>query len=191
MNKPSVEIPKSFRVTDQQFEQLAVVNRDIRLEKASDGELIVMSPTGAETGNRNVELATEFAIWNRKYKLGKVFDSSTGFKLPNGATRSPDVSWVAIERWNNLTEIERQTFAPICPDFVLELRSSSDSIAQLSKKMQEYIENGALLGWLTNPQDQEVEIYRPNQEKQILKNPIEISAENILPNFTLKTNLIW
>ena len=191
MNKPSVEIPKSFRVTDQQFEQLAVVNRDIRLEKASDGELIVMSPTGAETGNRNVELATEFAIWNRKYKLGKVFDSSTGFKLPNGATRSPDVSWVAIERWNNLTEIERQRFAPICPDFVLELRSSSDSIAQLSKKMQEYIENGALLGWLINPQDQEVEIYRPNQEKQILKNPIEISAENILPNFTLKTNLIW
>lgn len=191
MNKPSVEIPKSFRVTDQQFEQLAVVNRDIRLEKASDGELIVMSPTGAETGNRNVELATEFVIWNRKYNLGKVFDSSTGFKLPNGATRSPDVSWVAINRWNNLTEIERQKFAPICPDFVLELRSSSDSIAQLSKKMQEYIENGALLGWLINPQDQEVEIYRPNQEKQILKNPIEISAENILPNFTLKTNLIW
>ena len=191
MNKPSVEIPKSFRVTDEQFEQLAVVNRDIRLEKASDGELIVMSPTGAETGNRNVELATEFALWNRKYKLGKVFDSSTGFKLPNGATRSPDVSWVAINRWNNLTEIERQTFAPVCPDFVLELRSSSDSIAQLSQKMQEYIENGALLGWLINPQDREVEIYRPNQEKQILNNPIEISAENILPNFTLKTNLIW
>ena len=191
MNKPSVEIPKSFRVTDQQFEQLAVVNRDIRLEKASDGELIVMSPTGAETGNRNVELTTEFVIWNRKYNLGKVFDSSTGFKLPNGATRSPDVSWVAINRWNNLTEIERQKFAPICPDFVLELRSSSDSIAQLSQKMQEYIENGALLGWLINPQDQEVEIYRPNQEKQLLNNPIEISAENILPNFTLKTNLIW
>ena len=191
MNKPSVEIPKSFRVTDQQFEQLAVVNRDIRLERASDGELIVMSPTGAETGNRNVELATEFAIWNRKYKLGKVFDSSTGFKLPNGATRSPDVSWVAIERWNNLTEIERQRFAPICPDFVLELQSPSDSIAQLSKKMQEYIENGALLGWLINPQDQEVEIYKPNQEKQILRNPIEISAETVLPNFTLKTNLIW
>ena len=191
MNKPSVEIPKSFRVTDQQFEQLAIVNRDIRLERASDGELIVMSPTGAETGNRNVELATEFAIWNRKYKLGKVFDSSTGFKLPNGATRSPDVSWVAIERWNNLTEIERQRFAPICPDFVLELQSPSDSIAQLSKKMQEYIENGALLGWLINPQDQEVEIYKPNQEKQILRNPIEISAETVLPNFTLKTNLIW
>ena len=191
MNKPSVEIPESFRVTDQQFEQLAVVNRDIRLERAPDGELIVMSPTGAETGNRNVELATEFALWNRKHKLGKVFDSSTGFKLPNGAMRSPDVSWVAIERWNNLTEIERQRFAPICPDFVLELRSSSDSIAQLSKKMQEYIENGALLGWLINPQDQEVEIYKPNQEKQILRNPIEISAETVLPNFTLKTNLIW
>ena len=191
MNKPLVEIPESFRVTDQQFEQLAIVNCDIRLEKASDGELIVLSPTGAQTGNRNVELATEFAIWNRKYQLGKVFDSSTGFKLPNGATRSPDVSWVAIDRWNNLTEVERQRFAPICPDFVLELRSSSDSIAQLSQKMQEYIENGALLGWLINPQDQEVEIYKPNQEKQILKNPIEISAETVLPNFTLKTNLIW
>lgn len=191
MNEPSVEIPKSFKVTDQQFEQLAVVNRDIRLERASDGDLIVMSPTGGETGNRNLELATEFAIWNRKYQLGKVFDSSTGFKLPNGATRSPDISWVAIDRWNNLSEVDKQRFAPICPDFVLELRSPSDSITQLRQKMQEYIDNGALLGWLINPQDREVEIYRPNQEKEILKNPSELSAGNVLPNFTLNTNLIW
>ena len=190
MNKPLIEIPESFRVTDEQFEQLAVVNRDLRLERASDGELSVMSPTGGETGSRNVELATEFVNWNRKYKLGKVFDSSTGFNLPNGATRSPDVAWVAIERWNQLSETERQTFAPICPDFVLELRSPSDSLNELRKKMQEYIANGASLGWLINPQDQEVEIYT-NQEKQILKNPTELSTENVLPNFTLKTNIIW
>lgn len=135
-------------ITHKNFIQLAQINRDLQLERTAKGELIVMPPTGSETGNRNLDIAGQLWLWNRQNQLGIAFDSSTGFHLPNGADRSPDASWIRQERWDLLTQEEREIFAPICPDFVLELRSKNDAIEKLQAKMIEYMENGASLGWL-------------------------------------------
>ena len=140
----------NINLTDEQFFQLCQNNPDMRFERTASGELIIMSPTGSITGSKNSDLNYQVTAWNRKYKLGKSFDSSTGFKLPNGAERSPDASWVKMERWNTLTEEEQERFAPLCPDFVVELMSSSDTLEKTKAKMKEYMGNGARLGWLIN-----------------------------------------
>jgi len=172
-------------LTDEQFFQMCQKNRDYRFERTASGELLIMPPTGSDTGNRNFDMVVELGIWNKQTKLGKGFDSSTGFTLPNGAERSPNASWVKIERWNALTPEQQEKFAPICPDFVVELRSRSDSLKELQEKMQEYIENSTQLGWLIDRKNKRVEIYRPGKDVEILENPASLSGENVLPGFVL------
>ncbi|HBK24508.1 MAG TPA: hypothetical protein DDZ60_19015 [Planktothrix sp. UBA10369] len=178
-------------ITHEDFVQLAQINRDLQLERTAKGELIVMPPTGSETGNRNLDIAGQIWLWNRQNQLGIAFDSSTGFHLPNGADRSPDASWIRQERWDLLTQEEREIFAPICPDFVLELRSKNDAIDKLRAKMIEYIENGASLGWLIDRKNKTVEIYRQNQDVELLNHPVNLSGEDILPGFMLDLTEVW
>ncbi|EAZ89828.1 Uma2 family endonuclease [Crocosphaera chwakensis] len=180
-----------LNLTDEQFYCICENNRDLRLEKNAQGDLIIMPPTGGETGDRNSEINFQLRLWNKQYNLGKVFDSSTGFKLPNNAYRSPDAAWIPIEKWNTLTSEQRQKFLPLSPDFVIELRSPSDSLKTLQDKMKEYIENGTKLGWLINRQDKQIEIYRQGKDTEILDNPQILSGETILLNFTLDLTLIW
>lgn len=183
VSSPPIYLPQSFTITDDQFWELSRTNPELRLERTSNGELIVMPPTGSEGGSHNAEVTTDIVIWNRKTQLGKVFDSSTGFKLPNGATRAPDTAWIANERWNKLTPAQRKRFAPICPDFVLELVSESDDVETLRRKMQEYIENGCRLGWLIIPTAQQAEIYRGDRPTEVLQSPTSLSGEDVLPGF--------
>ena len=189
MNATTTTLPSTLKLkidlTDDQFFQMCQQNRDYRFERTASGELLIMPPTGSDTGNRNFDMVVELGIWNKQTKLGKGFDSSTGFTLPNGAERSPDASWVKIERWNALTPEQQEKFAPICPDFVVELRSRTDSLKELQEKMQEYIENGAQLGWLIDRKNKRVEIYRPGKDVEILDNPASLSGENVLPGFVL------
>ena len=180
-----------IKLTDDQFFQLCQENENIRLERTAKGELIIMSPAGGETGNSNAGLTAQIWIWNESHKLGKVFDSSTGFKLPNGADRSPDASWVKLERWNALTPEQQKKFPPICPDFVVELMSPSDSLKETQDKMKEYRDNGAVLGWLINRKSRQVEIYRLNQEVEVLESPANVSGEDVLPGFILNLESIW
>ncbi|NEP16082.1 MAG: Uma2 family endonuclease [Leptolyngbya sp. SIO4C1] len=182
---PKVKIPAAMRVSHEQFLQIVRANPDLRLELTSNGKLIGMAPTGSEGGQRNAEIGADLVIWNRKTKLGVVFDSSTGFTLPNGAIRSPDVAWIARDRWEALTPDQKKGFAPICPDFVLELASESDDIKELQAKLQEYIENGARLGWLIDPRSKRVWIYRPSQPVESLQNPTALSGENVLVGLKL------
>ncbi|MGK7878567.1 MAG: Uma2 family endonuclease [Crocosphaera sp.] len=181
----------SLQMTDEQFFQLCQDNRDLRFERNSSGDILIMPPTGGETGNINIEIAYQVQAWSRQNKLGIAFDSSAGFTLPNKADRSPDVSWIPLEKWNNLTPQHRQKFLPLCPDFVVELRSPSDSLKTLQNKMKEYRENGTKLGWLINPKTKQVEIYRQGKDTEILDNPITLSGEDILPDFVLDLELIW
>ncbi|MEM7758218.1 MAG: Uma2 family endonuclease [Cyanobacteria bacterium P01_A01_bin.40] len=173
------------KISDRQLETLCRDNPEARLEIDSEGSLIFMSPTGSETGDRNLELAFQIKLWNKQSKLGKVFDSSTGFKLSNGAVRSPDVSWVAIAQWNSLTKEQRRRFAPIDPDFVLELMSPTDDLDELQNKMKEYLNCGVKLGWLINPDAKQVEIYRQDREKEVLHDPKTLSGEAIMPELTV------
>ncbi|MGF2035431.1 MAG: Uma2 family endonuclease [Nostoc sp. CmiVER01] len=189
----AVNIPPTLTltVTHEQFVQLALVNRDLQLERTATGELIVMPPTGSDTGKRNFDIAGQLWLWNRQTKLGVAFDSSTGFYLPNGSDRSPDAAWIRQERWDALTLEQQEIFAPICPDFVLELRSKNDSIEKLRAKMREYIENGACLGWLIDRKNQKVEIYRPSRDVEVLNKPANLSGEDILPGFVLDLTEVW
>jgi Uma2 family endonuclease len=190
----SIELPKTIGlyVTQEQFAALAAANRDLRLERTAQGELIVNPPTGWETGERNCSISGELYLWWRNAgEPGKVFDSSTGFILPNGATRAPDASWVSGERWQALTPEQKGTFANICPDFVVELRSSSDSLKSLQDKMKEYIDNGAKLGWLIDPRQRRVEIYRSALAVDVLENPTELLGEAVLPGFALNLRRVW
>jgi Uma2 family endonuclease len=184
-------IPQSFQISHEQFQQLASANRDLRLERTAIGELIIMPPTGSETGNRNLDIEGQLWLWNRQAKLGKAFNSSTGFHLPNGADRSPDAAWVKLARWEALTPQQKAGFAPICPDFVVELLSPSDQIDTVRAKMREYMENGACLGWLIDPKSPQVEIYRHGQEVQVFKEPLSLSGEDLLPGFTLDLTQVW
>ncbi|AFY47746.1 hypothetical protein Nos7524_1885 [Nostoc sp. PCC 7524] len=183
----SVNIPPTLKLTvsHEQFVQLALANRDLQLERTATGELIVMPPTGSDTGKRNFDIAGQLWLWNRQTKLGVAFDSSSGFHLPNGSDRSPDAAWISQDRWDSLSIEQQETFAPICPDFVLELRSKNDSIENLRAKMREYINNGAGLGWLIDRKNQQVEIYRPGQDVEVLNNPVSLSGEDVLPGFVL------
>ncbi|MBD1880814.1 Uma2 family endonuclease [Coleofasciculus sp. FACHB-T130] len=189
MNTATITLPSTLKLTidltDEQFFQLCQNNPDLRFERTASGELIIMPPTGSETGNRNIDLSYQLQAWSRQSNLGLAFDSSSGFKLPNGADRSPDASWVRHDRWDALTPEEQQGFAPLCPDFVVELLSPSDSVKIAQAKMREYMENGARLGWLINRKNQRVEIYRQGQDVEILENPANLSGEDVFPGFIL------
>jgi Uma2 family endonuclease len=191
----AIAIPRGFRVTPEQFEQLAYTEQLARLELTKTGELIVMSPTGGEAGEKNFNLYIDLGIWNRQTRLGKAFDSSTVFVLPSGARRSPDVSWVKLERWDTLTPQEKRGFPPIAPDFAIELVSPSDLKNQryedLQTKMQEYLDNGVKLGWLIEPEAKTVEIYRVGQQVEILNNPQALSGEDVLSGFSLDLSEIY
>ena len=185
-SEPVILNIKTVGLSDEQFYQLCQINENWRLEETAQGELLIMPPVGAISGNRESEFNADVVIWNRQTKLGKVFSSSTIFILPNGGKRSPDVAWIANERWEALTVEEQEKFAPICPDFVIELRSRTDSLSQLQEKMQEYLNSGLQLGWLINPQNQQVEIYRQHQPMEMVQLPTTLSVEEILPGFVLE-----
>ncbi|WP_414575446.1 Uma2 family endonuclease [Anabaena sp. CCY 9402-a] len=189
----AVNIPPNLTLTvsHEQFVKLALANRDLQLERTATGELIVMPPTGSDTGYRNLDIAGQLWLWNRQTKLGVAFDSSSGFHLPNDSDRSPDAAWIRQDRWDALSIEQQETFAPICPDFVLELRSKNDSIEKLRAKMREYIDNGARLGWLIDRKNQQVEIYRPGQDVEVLNHPVSLSGEDVLPGFVLDLTEIW
>jgi Uma2 family endonuclease len=163
----------------------------LRFERTATGELIIMPPTGGETGNRNGRLNQRLFNWSDQDGTGIAFDSSTGFKLPNGADRSPDASWLRLERWNALTGEQQTKFIPLCPDFVVELLSPSDSLKVAQEKIREYIDNGVRLGWLINRKSQQVEIYRQGQEVEVLESPVTLSGEDVLQGFILNIEAIW
>jgi Uma2 family endonuclease len=189
----AVNIPPTLTltVTHEQFVELAIANRELQLERTATGELIVNPPTGSETGNRNSDLNGQLWLWNRQTRLGKTFDSSSGFHLPNGADRSPDASWVRQERWDALTSEQRKSFIPLSPDFVVELRSETDRMKTLRDKMKEYMENQVRLGWLIDRKNRKVEIYRLNREVEVLENPTILSGEDVLPGFVLDLTEVW
>jgi Uma2 family endonuclease len=187
----NIPVNLKLKVTHEEFWELAIANRDLRLERTAAGELIVNPPTGGETGNRNLNMGADLAIWNRKAKLGKAFDSSTGFRLPNGAERSPDLAWIKNDRWEALTPEQQKGFVPLCPDFVMELRSPTDTMKKLREKMQEYRENGARLGWLIDRKNRTVEIYRQGEEVEVVENPKTLSGEEVLPGFVLELKDVW
>ncbi len=186
--------PFSFyvgKISDQHFERICRKNRDFRIEQTAEGELILMPPTLPDTGWKNTKLTTRTENWSDFHKTGIVFDSSTFFTLPNGARRSPDVAWIRREKWESWNEQKRRERSDIVPDFVIELRSSTDSLKTLQTKMVEYIENGVLLGWLIDPQTKKVYIYRANGETEILENPEIVSGEDVLEGFELNVREIW
>ena len=191
MTAITINFNNILKLTDEQFYQLCQDNPDIKFERNQWGKLIIMPPTGGETGNRNSEMNAEFVIWNRQTKLGKVFDSSTCFKLPNNAERSPDISWIKLDRWNSLSDEQREKFPPIAPDFVLELMSPSDRLKDTQEKMQEYVAAGVKLGWLFNRQARRVEIYRQGQGVEVLDSPKSLSGEDVLPGFVLNLSIVW
>lgn len=184
-SEPIILSLKNVRLSDEQFYQLCQDNENWELERTAKGELVIMPPVGGVSGNRESNLNADVVIWNRQTQLGRVFSSSTIFHLPNGGDRSPDVAWVTNERWQSLTPEEQEKFPPLCPDFVIELRSRTDSLTQLQEKMQEYLNSGLQLGWLINPQAQQVELYRPNQTVEIVQLPASLSGEDVLPGFAL------
>lgn len=179
------------KISDRVLEQLCRENPDARLETNAEGKLIIMPPTGSLTGEKNSDLNYQIQAWNRQYKLGKVFDSSAGFKLANGAVRSPDVSWIKLKRWNSLTKEQQTKFAPIDPDFIIELASPSDDLVTLRQKMEEYMSCKVKLGWLIAPNTKEVEIYRQGKIKEVLSNPKILSGEDVLPNLKVTLDNVF
>ena len=173
------------QLTHEQFYELCMANKDVPMERSPSGELIIMTPLGGLSGEREADYITDLNIWNRQTRLGKVFSSSTVFNLPGGGDRSPDAAWIKLDRWESLTLQQQEKFPPLCPDFVIELRSRTDRLKPLQQKMQEYLDSGLRLGWLINPQDQQVEIYRPGQTVEMLPYPITLSGEDVLAGFTL------
>jgi Uma2 family endonuclease len=179
------------KMTDAQFYEFCRTNPDLRIERDANGEVIVMPPACSDTGNRNVKISAQVQNWADETETGEVFDSSSGFTLPNGATRSPDTAWIESTRWNALSPEQQASFAPIAPDFVIELRSSSDTLSGLQEKMQEYTEQGVQLGLLIDRKNRKVHIYRPDREPEILENPERVSCDPELPGFALKMAKIW
>lgn len=192
-----LHVPPNFIVdvhsvlTGEDFDQLVRDNPELRMELTATGELILMSPTGSKTGLRNAELNRQLGNWAKANRSGVVFDSSTLFVLPNGARRSPDASWIKLERWNALTAEEQEGFAPLCPDFVIELRSRSDNLPPLEDKMLEYIANGAQMAWLIDPLRKRVYIYRPGLDTEMVEDPEEVGGDPELPDFILNVRELW
>lgn len=179
------------KLTEDQFMELCQENPELRLELTAQGELIITPPVGSEGGWRSGRVFFFLTLWTEQDGTGLSFDASTGFTLPNGAIRSPDASWIRRERWEALTKAQRVKFAPICPDFVIEVRSATDRLSDLFEKMQEYLDNGARLGWLIDPIDKRAYIYRPGQSVEILDNPSSLSGDPVLPGFTLNVQELW
>jgi Uma2 family endonuclease len=180
-----------LQMSDQQFCDFCQTNPDLRIERNANGEIIVMPPAFADTGNRNGRVFGQLFIWSEADATGEVFDSSSGFTLPNGATRSPDAAWILSDRWNALRPEQQASFAPIAPDFVIELRSSSDTLVSLKEKMMEYTANGVRLGLLIDRKNKQVYVYRPDRELEILNQPESVSCDPELPLFVLKMARIW
>ncbi|MEL6222734.1 MAG: Uma2 family endonuclease [Cyanobacteria bacterium J06627_8] len=194
MQASTFEVPRelTLRVTQAEFAAIASVNHDLQLELTANGELIVNPPTGSEPSRQNMSITAQLWLWAESNPtLGLAFESSGGFELPNGAIRSPDASWVSRNRWDALSQGEKEDFAPLCPDFVVELRSKSDRLNTLQDKMQEYIDNGARLGWLIDAQNKKVEVYSQGKEVEVLDQPTQLSGEGVLPVFTLSLRNIW
>jgi Uma2 family endonuclease len=182
---------RSIRISHEQFQQLCRDNPDLRLELTSKGELIVMPPTGSKSGLRNSILVREVSEWAVRDGTGVTFDSSAGFTLPNRAIRSPDASWIRLDRWERLTNEQQEGFAPLCPDFVVELRSPTDRIEDLKKKMAEYIANGSRLGFLLDPFERRVYVYRAHAEVEVLEDPESVSGDPELPGLVLTVRELW
>ena len=191
-NSPlTVNLPAIAPMTHAQFYEFCLANRDLRIERTVNGDVVIMPPAFADTGNRNLNIAAQLWNWTEQDGTGIGFDSSAGFTLPNGATRSPDASWIRLERWQTLTDEQKASFAPLCPDFVIELRSSSDTLLSLQDKMKEYMANGAMLGFLIDRTNRTVHSYRPPQEPIIVDNPETVSGDPELPGFVLQMAKIW
>jgi Uma2 family endonuclease len=178
-------------LTPEAFEQLCQANPDIKFERSARGQLIIMPPTGGISGRHNADITADLVMWNRQTQLGYTFDSSTCFRLPNGGDRSPDAAWVERSRWEALSPEEQDKFPPIAPDFVIELRSATDNLTSLRAKMQEFCDSGVRLGWLINPQDRQVEIYRAGLPVEVLQAPSQLSGEAVLPGFVLSLARIF
>lgn len=186
MTAITLNLEPVMTLTDEQFYELCMANKDVAMERSPVGELIIMPPVGGGSGSKEADYITDLNLWNRQAGLGVVFSSSTMFKLPGGGDRSPDAAWVSQERWDALSPEEKEQFPPICPDFVIELRSKSDRLGPLQAKMLEYLDSGLRLGWLINPQDQTVEIYRVGKEAEIVQLPATVSGEDVLTGFMLE-----
>lgn len=177
--------PLATKVSDAEFAELCRLNPERQFERTSEGELVIMAPTGGKTGRRNAKLNARVTNWAEQDGTGQVFDSSTLFTLPNTAKRSPDVAWIRNDRWNALSAQEQEQFPPLCPDFVVELGSRTDSLKTLKEKMEEYISNGAELGWLLDPSERRVHVYRAGADPEVLEDPKEVSGEPLLKGFVL------
>ncbi|WP_026100432.1 Uma2 family endonuclease [Fortiea contorta] len=187
-----LQIPSSMQMTDEQFFEFCQVNRDLRIERNQLGEISIMTPTGSETGNRGGNIFGQLWVWSEQDGTGITFDSSTGFTLSTGAKRSPDASWMKLERWNTLSKTQQEQFAPICPDFIVELRSASDRLQTLQEKMTEYMqEPGVQLGLLIDRKHRQVYIYRPGKPEERLDHPVSVNCEPVLPGFILNLNKVW
>jgi Uma2 family endonuclease len=186
MTAITIDLEPIIQLTHEQFYKLCMANKDVAMERSPQGELIIVPPIGGLSGEKEADYITDLNLWNRQTRLGKVFSSSTVFNLPKGGDRSPDAAWVQQQRWDSLTPEQQEKFPPLCPDLVIELRSRTDRLKPLQQKMQEYLDSGLRLGWLINPHDRQVEIYRPEQEVEILATPVQLMGEDVLPGFTLK-----
>ena len=182
---------ESVGLTSEQFVRLCRDNPDLRLELTAQREIVIMPPNWTKTGMQNAEISSQLWVWAKADGTGITGDSSTGFTLPNGAVRSPDASWIRRDRWDALTKDQQNSFAPICPDFLIELRSHSETLPELQAKMEEYIENGSQLCWLIDPTEKRVHIYRPGQTPEAIDNPVTIGANPVLPGFTLDLTQLW
>lgn len=187
----NVELGARFRPSDEELFELCVRNPELRIERTAEGDLIVMTPVGGESSHRNLEIAVALGTWAREDGTGVAFDSSGGFVLPNGAMRSPDASWIRRSRLAELAPAEKERFIPLCPDFVIELRSPSDSQSELQRKMEEYTAVGAVLGWLIDPEARTVHVYRPDGQAETLRDPERITADPDLPGFVLELQPVW
>ena len=181
----------AINMTDEQFVKFCADNGELRIELTAERELIIMPPANSDTGHKNYTIIGELYVWSKQDGTGLGFDSATGFTLPNGAIRSPDLSWVARDRWEALPEGERTKFAHLAPDFVAELRTPSDNLRVVQEKMEEYIENGVRLGWLIDPFQRRVYVYRTGQDVEMLEDPAAVSGESVLPDFVLNLQDIW
>jgi Uma2 family endonuclease len=186
-----IRLRPGLNITDEQFFLLCQQNRDLRFERTAGGDVIVMPPTGGAMGNRNAEITRQLGNWTKANGTGAAFDSSTGFRLPNGADRSPDAAWVRRERLAGLTPRQKERFLPLCPDFVIELRSPTDNLEAVEVKMEEYIANGTQLGLLLDPETRRVHVYRPGAEVEVIENPESVSGDPVLPGFRLDLREIW
>ncbi|PSO48844.1 MAG: hypothetical protein BRC33_08360 [Cyanobacteria bacterium SW_9_44_58] len=184
MSQLTLNLDSVLNLNREQFYQICQDNPELKLERTATGKLIIMSPTGGETGRKNANLILQLGLWNQQTQLGEVFDSSTGFSLPNGADRSPDVAWLKKSRWESLSQQQRETFIPLCPDFVIELLSPTDNLKATQAKLQEYIDNSCQLAWLINQKQKTVEIYRPHQEVEVLNQPSSLSET--VPKINIK-----